>query len=577
MQRLPVIVGFGGYNAAGRSSSHHGFRRMIIDALASEEKHETIAGLAVMMGLVIFDGEHFRSAVGDLLSLSEVANQYWDEIRAGTLVRRLAETNRMPLSKVRTSGQLPAGFDVSALYKSRFHPRNLQLTICGVSDALHSMGIEWDQVVCAVKPDEIAVYVGSVFGQIDEFSMAGAFKSYENGRRVSAKQLPLSLNTMPADFINAYVLGSLGTTGCVTGACATFLYNLKAGIESIQSGESRVVVVGASEAPVTPEIIDGFAAMNALATTDGLKKLSGDGGEPDYQKASRPFGLNCGFTIAEGSQFIILMDDKLAVELGAQIHGAATHVFVNTDGYKKSISAPGAGNYITLAKAMAAAKGIVGEEGLRQRSFVHAHGSSTPVNRTTESELLNDLAKSFGITNWPVTAVKSFVGHSLGPASGDQVVAALGCFKYGVIPGITSISSVSDDVRQDYIDVLIEHQMRNSDELDVAFVNSKGFGGNNATGVLLSPAKVEQMLQVRYGAKEFERYCLKREACLIRSSRYDYKAVRGDFNVIYNADQPVIDAHAIEIIGQEIKLPGFINHLSLNSASQYTDMLEGVL
>lgn len=576
MQRLPVIVGFGGYNAAGRSSSHHGFRRMIIDALASEERYETIAGLAVMMGLVSFDGLDYRSGSGDKLSLSEVADQYWEEVRAGTLVRRMLKTERMPLSKVNSSGQLPAGFDVSALYKSRFHPRNLQLTVCGASDALHSIGIEWDQIVDTVKPDEIAVYVGSIFGQMDEFSLAGAFKAYEDGRRVSAKQLPLSLNTMPADFINAYVLGSVGTTGCVTGACATFLYNLKAGIESIQSGESRVVVVGASEAPVTPEIIDGFAAMNALATTDGLKKLEDNDSEPDYQKSSRPFGLNCGFTMAEGAQFVILMDDKLAIDLGAQIHGAATHVFVNADGFKKSISAPGAGNYITLAKAMAAAKGIVGDEGLSQRSFIHAHGSSTPANRTTESEMLNNLAQSFNIANWPVTAVKAFVGHSLGPASGDQVIAALGSFKYGIIPGISSIKNVAEDVRQDYIDVLTENQIRRCDELDVAFINSKGFGGNNATGVLLSPVKVEQMLRLRYGAKEFERYCLRREACLLRSSHYDLQAVRGDFNVIYNADKPVINVHDIEVAGQKIKLPGFINCLTLNSISQYADMLESV-
>ena len=29
----PVIVGFGGVNPAGRSSSHHGYRRMVIDEL----------------------------------------------------------------------------------------------------------------------------------------------------------------------------------------------------------------------------------------------------------------------------------------------------------------------------------------------------------------------------------------------------------------------------------------------------------------------------------------------------------------------------------------------------------------
>ena len=63
-------------------------------------------------------------------------------------------------------------------------------------------------------------------------------------KRVTSKQLPLGLCEMPADFINAYVLGSLGATGATIGACATFLYNLRQGVEDIQSGRRRVVMVG---------------------------------------------------------------------------------------------------------------------------------------------------------------------------------------------------------------------------------------------------------------------------------------------------------------------------------------------
>ncbi|HNF09694.1 MAG TPA: hypothetical protein PLX36_10580, partial [Pseudomonadales bacterium] len=33
MVRLPVIVGFGGINPAGRSSFHHGYRRLVLDVL----------------------------------------------------------------------------------------------------------------------------------------------------------------------------------------------------------------------------------------------------------------------------------------------------------------------------------------------------------------------------------------------------------------------------------------------------------------------------------------------------------------------------------------------------------------
>ena len=47
---LPVIVGFGGYNAAGRSSSHQAFRRMILESLPVQQQEITILGLACLMG-----------------------------------------------------------------------------------------------------------------------------------------------------------------------------------------------------------------------------------------------------------------------------------------------------------------------------------------------------------------------------------------------------------------------------------------------------------------------------------------------------------------------------------------------
>lgn len=62
------------------------------------------------------------------------------------------------------------------------------------------------------------------------------------------------------------------------------------------------------------------------------------------------------------------MDDALALELGADIHGSVPDVFINADGFKKSISAPGPGNYLTMAKAVAAAAQIVGEKSVRQHS-----------------------------------------------------------------------------------------------------------------------------------------------------------------------------------------------------------------
>ena len=176
---------------------------------------------------------------------------------------------------------------------------------------------------------------------------------------------------MPSDFINAYVLGSVGSTGASLGACASFLYNLRHGIHDIRSGRARVVLVGSAEAPITPEVMEGYAAMGALATDKGLRQLDrlSEDQQPDYRRACRPFSQNCGFTISESSQMLVLFDDALAMELGATMYGSAADVFVNADGFKKSISGPGVGNYITMAKALASVRATCGIDKLRVGGF----------------------------------------------------------------------------------------------------------------------------------------------------------------------------------------------------------------
>lgn len=634
MSRLPVIVGFGGYNAAGRSSFHHGFRRTVLESLEPKARQETLAGLAQMMKLVqVFEGQ-YRDQDGQSLSHAEIEARFANEILAGTLVRRIErqhldpdaahwqksitlDAGQQPLTfttsrkqlpeplpanwsveeldgnevrvtlhdscefkvdsyrplAVKSAGQLPTGFEPSELYNARFHPRGLAMTVVGVTDALRSVGIEWQRIIQHVRPDEVAVFAGSVMSQLDDNGYGGMMQSRLKGGRVTAKQLALGLNTMPADFINAYVLGSVGTSGSVTGACATFLYNLQKGIEQIASGKARVVIVGNSEAPITQECIEGYGAMGALATEDGLRQIEGKD-EVDFRRASRPFGENCGFTLAEACQFAVLMDDELALELGADIHGAVPDVFINADGFKKSISAPGPGNYLTVAKAVASAVQLLGVEAVRSRSFVHAHGSSTPANRVTESEILDRVAAAFGIQQWPVTAVKAFVGHSLATASGDQVIAALGAFKYGIVPGIKTIDAVAGDVHQNHLSLSTEDRKLGEQALDVAFINSKGFGGNNASAVILAPHVAERMLRKRHGQAAFEAYLARRESTRSAAAAYDQQALQGKLDIIYNFGNDMIDDQAISITTEEIKVPGFEQPLVFKKDDRYSDMLD---
>ena len=403
-------------------------------------------------------------------------------------------------------------------------------------------------------------------GQLDPHGNGGLLMSRHQGKRATSKQVSLGLAEMPADFVNAYVLGNLGTTGHNMGACATFLYNLRQGIHDIQHGRSRVVLVGGAESPLVPEVIDGLTTMGALGRDAALLALDKDKGTtlPDYRRACRPFAENCGFTVAEGAQFVVLMDDELALELGANIHAVIAEVYVNADGHKKSISSPGVGNYITFAKAVSLGCQILGEHAVRHNSFVQAHGTGTPQNRVTESCILNETAKAFGIHDWPVAAIKCYVGHTMAVASGDQLITTLGVWQYGIIPGIATIDAVADDVHASHLHIAPDHLARQVGHLDVAFLNAKGFGGNNATATVLAPHIAEQLLEKKHGAKIMAHWRDKAEKTRARAAAYDRAAVDGLAEIVYRFDHDVRDDAHIHLTPQALCVDGYAQPIRLD-------------
>lgn len=633
MTALPVIVGMGGINAAGRTSFHQGFRRIVIDKLNDEARQETFVGLATLMNLITFDNGQYTDQQGNVIKAAEVEEKLGQQILAGTLIRKIeaehfdpdatswqqkitltstesaivfnARKRDLPSPLPRTwqitevdektvqvsidgelevkhdstrdnpikaAGQFPTGFNPAVLYNSRYQPRGLQATIFGAADAIHSTGYSWEQLSEHISPDEIGTYSASVFGQTQAEGVGGMMQNRLKGERVTTKNLALGLNTMSTDFINAYVTGSVGTTFTSTGACATFLYNLKAAVNDIQAGRIRLAIVGSNDCALTPEVIEGFGNMSALANEEGLKKLDGiTEGSADHRRTSRPFGENCGFTIGEAAQFLVIMDDALAVQLGTKVLGSIADVFTNADGIKKSITAPGPGNYVTMAKSVALATAIVGEEAVKNRSFILAHGSSTPQNRVTESLIYHRVAESFNIDNWPVAAPKAYLGHTIGPASGDQVAWALGVFEYNIMPGITTIDKVAEDVYADHLNIATDHW--HCQPMDVAFINSKGFGGNNATATLLSPNVTLSMMEKRHGSAAMATYQDKLSTVEQAQLAYKTKADNAQFELIYRFGDGVLVDEDIGLSDSEITMTGMKNAIALPKKNPFSDMV----
>jgi len=638
LSNLPVIIGFGGINAAGRTSSHHGYRRLIVDHLDTQSRLDTMTDLATLTNKATFiNGLYYIAGPGQEqgkgLTQAQLAKQLGEELKDATLIRPirpeaydihqlvlnkaaeirpasgdctcirmrrrhlpsslpdnwqvstvdgdtvevtisgafsaiLPDTKRAPVS---AAGQLPDGFDPGTLYQSRNHPRNLQMTVFGASDALSSTGIAWQTMQDHIAPDRIAVYASNSIGQLDEAGFGGLLKNPSTGKRITSKQMPLGYGQMPADFVNAYLLGSVGAVGSALGACATFLYNLRNAVEDIKSGRRDLVIVGGSDAPITPEVMEGFRTMGALAEDHEVCALDSSA-EPNLRRTSRPFSSNCGFTMGEASQWIVLTSDDLALKLGAQIHGAVPGVFVNADGHKKSISAPGIGNYITLAKAAALTESMLGAQSLRQRSCVQAHGTSTPQNRITESHVINETAKAFGIDRWKVAAVKAYLGHSQGTAGGDQLAVSLGVWRYGILPGIATIDHVASDVHDSHLAIQAAHHEVGIEGIDTVLLNSKGFGGNNASAVLMGPHVANQLMLKKHGAKAMQHMRLAQDAHIEVSADYDLQSMRGLSKPTYKFGHNVLTGEDLLINRNEILIPGYAKAVDLSVSNPFEDM-----
>ncbi|MDE9564249.1 beta-ketoacyl synthase [Xenorhabdus bovienii] len=558
MSNLPVIVGLGGINAAGRSSGFHSYKRIVSDSLSDEIMQDTWLDLCHRMGIV-------KNTVS-------VTGAHIESAKNGTLIRKITHFGTQKVSSVTSAGQLPEGFEVGDLYNANHHPRGLRLTVYGASDLLSSIGISWPDIAKLVEPDQISVYASSALGQIDRFSLAGLIGNPQNGTRISSKMLALSLADMPANFINSYIINSIGNTSANLGACASFLYNLKQGVNDIKQGKAKISLVGCSEAAIVPEIIEGFRVMGALAEDHQLCKLDGTD-IVNNRRATRPFSTNVGFTIAESAQFVLLMSDDLALQCGANILGAVPDVFVNADANKKSISSPGIGNYITMMKAASLADHLL--DGKLQYSYVQAHGTGTPQNRVTESHIINEVAKVFGLKCWDVTAIKSYVGHSIAASAGDQLACTLGVWQYGWIPGIKTIDHIAEDVHATNLNILMQNKFagEHGEEMRATIINTKGFGGNNASAVILSPQQTMQMLNKKHGSSAVCTYHQRNQIVKRISEDQDRAICRGEESVVYNFGNAVMQSSDIKLSRQEVKLSGFKHTIKLPNAEEFSAFL----
>jgi acetoacetyl-[acyl-carrier protein] synthase len=145
---------------------------------------------------------------------------------------------------------------------------------------------------------------------------------------------------------------------------------------------------------------------------------------------------------------------------------------------------------------------------------------------------------------------------------------------HGWLPGITSIDHIAEDVHHSHLQLPLEHLQLDPDAQDGAFINSKGFGGNNATGFFLSAAASQRMLSRRWGASAMQQHKRRQEAVAAAAADYDAGADNGSIDPIYRFGEGVLSGEDLTISDQAIGIPGYTQAVELNLANPYPDMSE---
>jgi 3-oxoacyl-[acyl-carrier-protein] synthase II len=278
---------------------------------------------------------------------------------------------------------------------------------------------------------------------------------------VSPFLLPNVCANVPAGKAGA-VLGFTGPIFSPQGACASGNHAIALGARLVRDGDVDFAIAGGVEMPLVPEIVLGFANMNA-----SFKLRASDRAFENPSQASRPFSVDRrGFVLAEGAAAVVLAADDVVAAHGLTPIAEVAGLGWTSDAHH--FTRPHAPTIVrAIRDALADAEIDAGAIG-----SINAHGTSTPAGDAVEVECLKEV---FGerLPKVPVTANKSQVGHSLGAAAAVEAVLALLALEHQTV--LPTLNYVADPALTgpDFVATARPHAH------DHVLSNSFGFGGTN--------------------------------------------------------------------------------------------------
>ena len=332
------------------------------------------------------------------------------------------------------------------------------LTMAVCQEALENSGIAIDDRIAP----RMACLIGSALNGPDAFRLAMQDLEHRGPLRVSPYLLPNLCANVPSGKAGM-LLKFTGPIFSPQGACASGNHAIGLGARLIRDGDCDFVLAGGVDAPILPELIHGFANMNAT-----IKVQPGDRAYADPAQASRPFsGDRKGFVLSEGAGVVVLAAEELITAYGLKARAEVLGVGWSSDAYHYTSPNP-----VTITRAI---RETIEDAGLQPADihYINAHGTSTPKGDRTEIKCLREV---FGktIEKIPVSSNKSQLGHTLGATAAIEAALTIEAMGKGVI--LPTINHLPDP---NFPDIDVVPNVLRKKNVEIALSNAFGFGGTN--------------------------------------------------------------------------------------------------
>jgi len=333
--------------------------------------------------------------------------------------------------------------------------RYAQFSIAASRMALEDAGIRPE----AEDPDRVGVQMGSALGGVAYGE--GQFTSYvQNGVRGVDPMLALAVFNGAASCNVAIEFGFTGPNSTNGMSCASGAIAVGDGWRAIRDGDADVVLAGGVETPLAPLCYGAFAIIRAMSTRND-----------DPGRASRPFDrARDGFVMGEGACVLVLEEYEHAKARGARIYAEVLGYGTSNDAHHMTAPRPD-GAQAARAMATALRTGGLAPE---QVDYVNAHGSSTPLNDSTESRIIRAVLGEHA-DRVVVSGTKGYHAHCLGATGAIEAGITALAIQRGWVPPTLNLEDPGDEC-----DLAFATGTGEARNVRYAVSNSFGFGGINA-------------------------------------------------------------------------------------------------